>query len=76
MHAELIVSGEDSKQSSLPIAEIVSPVSLCMALTVLLVRLLNPEGSSDTAAIFIASAYYSEKVRVRSLICIPTYSSR
>ncbi|CAL5221531.1 g3739 [Coccomyxa viridis] len=43
------------------VVEIVSPVSICMALTVLLVRLLNPEGNSDTAAIFIASAYYSEK---------------
>jgi hypothetical protein len=45
-------------------AEIVSPVSICMAMTVLLVRLLNPEGNSDTAAIFIASTYYSEKVGV------------
>ena len=43
-------------------AEIVSPVTICMALTVVLVRLLNPEGDADTAAIFIASAYYSEKV--------------
>ena len=44
------------------IAGIVAPVSICMALTVLLVRLLNPSGDSETTAVFIASAYYSEKV--------------
>ena len=42
-----------------------------MALTVLLVRILNPEGSSDTAAIFIASAYYSEKVKFRRCYKLP-----
>ncbi|PRW59201.1 presenilin [Chlorella sorokiniana] len=39
---------------------IVSPVSICMALTVALVRILNPEGESNSGAVFLASAYYSE----------------
>lgn len=43
-------------------AGIVAPVSICMALTVFLVRVLNPNGHSDTSAIYIASAYYAEKV--------------
>ena len=40
---------------------IVAPVTLCMALTVLLVRALNPEGASDANAVFLASAYYEER---------------
>jgi presenilin 1 len=40
---------------------IVSPVSICMALTVVLVRLLNPEGESDSSAVYIAQAFYSEQ---------------
>lgn len=32
-----------------------------MALTVALVRILNPEGNSDSNAVFLASAYYSEQ---------------
>ncbi|KAK9915058.1 hypothetical protein WJX75_004245 [Coccomyxa subellipsoidea] len=40
---------------------IVAPVSICMALTVFLVRVLNPNGDSDTSALLIASAYYAEK---------------
>jgi hypothetical protein len=35
-----------------------------MVLVVLLVRLLNPEGASDTATVFIASLAYSEQVRL------------
>ena len=42
---------------------IVSPVSICMALTVVLVRTLNPEGESDPSAVAIANLYYKEKVR-------------
>ena len=42
---------------------IVSPVSLCMALTVALVRLLNPTGDSAGSSVYIASAYYKEQVR-------------
>ena len=41
---------------------IVSPVSLCMALTVALVRLLNPTGDSAGTSVYIASAYYKEQV--------------
>ena len=41
---------------------IVSPVSLCMALTVLLVRILNPQGASDPNSVYIASFYYDEQV--------------
>lgn len=40
---------------------IVAPVSLCMALTVALVRTLNPDGASDSGAVFLASAYYTEQ---------------
>ena len=42
---------------------IVAPVSLCMALTVALVRILNPSGSSNSNSVFIASAYYNEQAR-------------
>ena len=42
---------------------IVSPVSLCMALTVALVRLLNPTGDNAGTSVYIASAYYKEQVR-------------
>ena len=41
---------------------IVSPVSLCMALTVALVRLLNPTGDNAGSSVYIASAYYQEQV--------------
>ena len=41
---------------------IVAPVSLCMLLTVLLVRLLNPEGTASSNAIAIAQTFYKEKV--------------
>ena len=43
---------------------IVSPVSLCMALTVGLVRLLNPSGDAAGGSVYIASAYYKEQVRM------------
>jgi hypothetical protein len=45
------------------ITGIATPVSICMVLVVLLVRVLNPEGASDTAAVFIASLAYSEQAR-------------
>lgn len=41
---------------------IVSPVSLCMALTVALVRMLNPNGDSSGNTTSFASAYYKEQV--------------
>lgn len=40
---------------------IVTPVSICMALTVLLVRALNPDGL-DSGTVYIASAAYHERV--------------
>eukprot|EP00983_Pelagomonas_calceolata_P028656 897335-Pelagomonas_calceolata.AAC.3 len=41
---------------------ILSPVSICMGLTVVLVRLLNPDGKSGSAALRFASIAYSEDV--------------
>ena len=41
---------------------IVSPVSLCMALTVALVRVLNPTGDTSGNTTYFASAYYREQV--------------
>jgi presenilin 1 len=41
---------------------ILTPVSVCMALTVMLVKTLNPTGASDARSVYIASAFYSEKV--------------
>ncbi|MEW5297730.1 MAG: hypothetical protein WDW36_000915 [Sanguina aurantia] len=44
------------------ITGIISPVSVCMAVTVLLVRLLNPDGSaSPSSTMVIASIAYSEQ---------------
>ena len=40
---------------------IVYPVSVCMVITVALVRVLNPEGASDSGAVYLASAYYTER---------------
>lgn len=40
---------------------IVAPVSLCMALTVALVRILNPSGESDADTVIFAAAYYREE---------------
>lgn len=42
---------------------IVAPVSICMAITVALVRLLNPEGKSDSSAVYLATSFYVEEVR-------------
>ncbi len=44
------------------VTSIVTPVSVCMALTVLLVRTLNPEGKSNDHTVAIATAYYHEEV--------------
>ena len=40
---------------------IVTPVSICMALTVALVRILNPDGVSGSSAVAIATVYYVEE---------------
>ncbi len=42
---------------------IITPVSICMALTVGLVKILNPTGASDARSVFIASAFYTEQAR-------------
>lgn len=56
---------------------IVSPVSLCMALTVGLVRLLNPTGDAAGSSMYIASAYYKEQVRATTgLLAIADYCFR
>ena len=39
-----------------------------MALTVALVRLLNPEGKSDTGAVYLATSFYVEEVRLQGLV--------
>lgn len=41
---------------------ILAPVSLCMALTVALVKVLNPSGDSDRENLVVATAYYEEEV--------------
>lgn len=51
----LVSTGEE-------VTAIVTPVSICMALTVALVKTLNPDGRSDGRAVSIASVYYSEQV--------------
>lgn len=41
-----------------------APVSICMAITVALVRILNPDGSSSSSnSVVIASLAYDEQVR-------------
>lgn len=41
---------------------IAAPVSICMALTVVLVRLLNADGGSDSTSVRLATIYYDEEV--------------
>ncbi len=56
------------RASSSPAGEevtgIMAPVSICMAITVALVRVLNPDGSSSSSnSVVIASLAYDEKAR-------------
>ena len=44
------------------ITGIISPVTICMALTVWLVRTLDPGGASSSSAVAIANIYYHEEV--------------
>jgi presenilin 1 len=46
---------------------VISPVSICMAIVVVLVRLLNPSGVSNSGAVFIASSVYQEKACISCL---------
>lgn len=48
---------------------IMAPVSICMAITVLLVRVLNPEGQSSSATVYIASLAYDEQASRAALVC-------
>jgi hypothetical protein len=41
---------------------IAAPVSICMALTVALVRLLNADGGSNSTSVRLATIYYDEQV--------------
>lgn len=43
------------------ITGIVAPVSICMALVVVLVKALNPEGSADSSTVAIATIAYHEQ---------------
>ncbi len=45
------------------ITGIIAPVSICMALTVLLVKALNPDGSDTSVSVYFAQAFYAEKVK-------------
>ena len=45
-----------------PSAGIVAPVTICIAITVLLVRVLNPSGASNSAVMRLATISYDEKV--------------
>ena len=47
------------------------PVSICIALTVVLIRILNPNGKSDRS-VFIATVFYSEQVDLRTPLCFCT----
>lgn len=44
------------------ITGIVAPVSICMALVVVLVKALNPDGNADSSSVAIATIAYHEKV--------------
>ena len=45
------------------VTAILGPVTLCIAITVVLVRVLNPAGSTNPTAFGLATAFYSESVR-------------
>jgi hypothetical protein len=47
------------------ITGIMAPVSICMAITVLLVKALNPEGTADTTTVAVATLAYQEQVWVK-----------
>jgi|LauGreDrversion2_5_1035112.scaffolds.fasta_scaffold12326_2 hypothetical protein len=51
------------------------PVSICMAVTIFLVRVLNPKGESSSSTVFIASAAYNENGNVRSILPLMTRSN-
>ena len=46
------------------VTRVALPVSICMLLTAFFVKILNPNDNSNSNAVYIASIYYQEKVRV------------
>ena len=48
---------------------VVTPVSICMALTVFLVQMLNPTGRSDPRNVYIATVCYVEQVSPSACPC-------
>ncbi len=67
--ASMSAHDEEEPQSVLDdlgqeITGIAWPVSICMAVTVFLVRVLNPTGQSSSSTVFIASAGYDENAHV------------
>ncbi len=58
------------------ITGIAFPVATCMALTVLLVKVLNPEGDSSANTVYIASIAYSEQVGSSGRVCTVLHGSR
>lgn len=56
-HGVLMDLGEE-------ITGIVGPVSLCMMMTACLVKTLNPDGRSNRQAVYLATAFYAEQVRI------------
>ena len=55
---------------------IVAPVSICMFLTVLLVRILNPDGVSNPSAVAIAQTFYKEQVHLLVHDCMNSDSMK
>jgi presenilin 1 len=46
------------------VTRVALPVSICMLITAFLVTTLNPAGDSNSNAVYIASIYYKENVRI------------
>lgn len=54
------------------VTAILGPVTLCIALTVWIVRVLNPSGASNASAVGLATVFYSESVgkKLRRLLLL------
>jgi hypothetical protein len=52
------------------------PVSICMVITIALVRVLHPDTQHRTSDIIIAEAFYNEKVLLRPCIESAVFSER
>lgn len=58
------------------ITGIVAPVSICMALVVLLVKVLNPDGNGDATSVAMATVAYHEQVCYCADVADPSCSCR